>query len=139
MQCKFSIRRRTHYKFLERSIWIQYTTRCFKIILTCCIYNARPWLSLKSFHSFVDVNECLSRETFTCHQRASCVNTNGFYFCVCHPGFNGDGKMICTGDDNFSLLRHKQKKSAQILLTFTWMQASAGCTRSLAILIWCIN
>lgn len=61
----------------------------------------------KSFPSFVDVNECLSRETFTCHQRVSCVNTNGFYFCVCHSGFTGDGKMICTGDDNLSLLRHK--------------------------------
>ena len=107
---QISIRRRTHLKFLERSIWIQYTTRCLKVILTCCTYNALRQFVSKSFPSFVDVNECLSRETFTCHQRVSCVNTNGFYFCVCHSGFTGDGKMICTGDDNLSLLRHKPWK-----------------------------
>ncbi len=38
-----------------------------------------------------DIDEC-SLNLFECHERATCVNTDGGYECICDPGYAGDGK-----------------------------------------------
>ena len=42
-----------------------------------------------------DIDEC-SLGIHKCHAQASCINTNGSYFCECLVGHSGDGKM-CKG------------------------------------------
>ncbi|XP_033647128.1 neurogenic locus notch homolog protein 1-like isoform X1 [Asterias rubens] len=38
-----------------------------------------------------DIDEC-ALNLFECHERATCVNTDGGYECICDPGYAGDGK-----------------------------------------------
>jgi len=46
---------------------------------------------------FLDVNECTNTvvglPNANCHQNATCINTIGSYFCICHTGLNGDGTL----------------------------------------------
>src|SRR5206468_1161939 len=42
-----------------------------------------------------DVNECAKKST--CHEHSTCINTPGRYYCVCLPGFTGNG-TFCTGN-----------------------------------------
>ena len=44
---------------------------------------------------FTDRNECLE-SVDECSINASCMNTEGSYFCRCHDGFAGNGKS-CKG------------------------------------------
>ena len=44
---------------------------------------------------FLDINECVLR-TDNCADEALCSNTEGSFFCLCKPGFTGDG-VTCTG------------------------------------------
>ena len=44
----------------------------------------------------LDLNECESNSTNTCHEDAECHDTEGSYWCECGPGFTGDG-YNCTG------------------------------------------
>ncbi|XP_075687673.1 uromodulin-like [Rhinoderma darwinii] len=38
-----------------------------------------------------DINECASPELNSCHSSASCINYNGYYYCVCLSGYFGNG------------------------------------------------
>lgn len=40
---------------------------------------------------YKDVNECY-KGTDDCHYNARCINTIGGYKCICHDGYEGDGK-----------------------------------------------
>ena len=42
-----------------------------------------------------DVNEC-DEDTDSCHENATCANTDGFYNCTCKIGYGGDGEH-CQG------------------------------------------
>ena len=44
---------------------------------------------------FKDVNEC-DEDTDSCHENATCANTDGFYNCTCKIGYGGDGEH-CQG------------------------------------------
>ena len=37
-----------------------------------------------------DVDEC-ARGTHNCDSNANCSNTEGSLFCICNPGYNGNG------------------------------------------------
>ncbi|MEZ4293689.1 MAG: EGF domain-containing protein [Polyangiaceae bacterium] len=50
------------------------------------------------------INECQSG-TAVCSPDADCVDTPGFYECVCKPGYEGDGKT-CTDIDECQSLVH---------------------------------
>jgi hypothetical protein len=43
-----------------------------------------------------DIDEC-SEGIFSCHQNATCINTQGSYNCQCKDGYGGDGEQNCTG------------------------------------------
>ena len=43
-----------------------------------------------------DIDECAA-ETDTCHQEATCMDTDGSYICTCNSGYTGDGQ-ICNGN-----------------------------------------
>ena len=42
----------------------------------------------------VDINECGSDDSNSCHENAQCTNTEGSHTCTCNPGYTGDG-VIC--------------------------------------------
>ena len=42
------------------------------------------------------VDEC-SLGTHQCHDQATCVDTEQEYYCLCQPGYTGDG-FNCTGE-----------------------------------------
>ena len=42
-----------------------------------------------------DINECMEG-TDGCNDNATCMNIMGSYFCLCLPGYSGDG-MTCEG------------------------------------------
>ena len=43
-----------------------------------------------------DINECL-RNTHSCHDNATCTNTEGSFYCTCNVGYSGNG-TFCTGE-----------------------------------------
>ena len=44
----------------------------------------------------LDISECLTMY-YDCGDHAECINTNGSFLCVCHPGFKSDGNNGCKG------------------------------------------
>ena len=57
--------------------------------------------ALLKCHCFLapDIDEC--RIANQCHQNATCNNTKGSYNCTCKGGFKGDGRINCTGTEDF--------------------------------------
>ena len=54
-------------------------------------------LTWSVFHFlFSDINEC--KLPSLCHSLATCSNTEGSFLCECKKGYNGDGKINCTGN-----------------------------------------
>ena len=47
------------------------------------------------------IDEC---KKSPCHGDANCTNTIGSYQCICHHGYSGDGKIVCTGQDRLFFL-----------------------------------
>ena len=55
------------------------------------------FLYCKLFNLLIaDINECLT-EAHNCSSDAACNNTKGAFYCMCRPGFTGDGQN-CTGE-----------------------------------------
>ena len=55
------------------------------------------WLSDKVHLFLWDINERNeSHEMKKCHQNASCINTQGSYYCSCNPTYIGNG-FECQG------------------------------------------
>jgi len=55
-----------------------------------------------------DIDEC-TPETDTCHQEATCMDTDGSYICTCNSGYTGDGQ-ICNGKQvlvHFAICLHQ--------------------------------
>jgi hypothetical protein len=52
-----------------------------------------------------DIDEC-SDGNFSCHPNATCMNTQGSYYCQCRNGFEGIGKQNCTGINFFMKTIH---------------------------------
>jgi hypothetical protein len=50
------------------------------------------------------VNECPS---VTCHENATCINTEGSYRCQCKSGFVGDGVNNCIGKLPFEIFLYE--------------------------------
>ncbi|XP_022801776.1 uromodulin-like isoform X3 [Stylophora pistillata] len=42
-----------------------------------------------------EIDKCI-QGTHDCHSNAKCQNSKGSYICSCKPGFQGDGKNICS-------------------------------------------
>eukprot|EP00961_Rhodomonas_salina_P288300 3895996-Rhodomonas_salina.1 len=47
-----------------------------------------------------NVDECADSSTRLCHEQATCVDSEGSFFCLCNTGYNGtmrdeDGKLVC--------------------------------------------
>ena len=54
---------------------------------------------MKTIHPLpIDINECASNSTHTCHEQADCYDTEGSYECVCKAGYEGDGHGNCSGE-----------------------------------------
>ena len=45
--------------------------------------------------TLLDIDECLTSK-HTCHDNATCTDTDGSYNCTCNTGYEGDG-VNCTG------------------------------------------
>lgn len=45
---------------------------------------------------FLDINEC-SIDQLRCGDNATCVNTNGSFYCACLPGYSNETSVNCTG------------------------------------------
>lgn len=61
------------------------------MIFCLSLYNYRD-----TFHTSIDVDEC-QKGSYHCHEIANCVNVVGSYDCMCKPGYEGDGKNMCSG------------------------------------------
>ena len=65
-------------------------------------HNKNKGISVHDYSSIyllTDIDEC-SAGTDSCHQQASCVDTDGSYICTCNSGYTGDGQ-ICNGKHFF--------------------------------------
>ena len=68
-----------------------------------------------------DINECL-RNTHSCHDNATCTNTEGSFYCTCNVGYSGTG-TFCTGTVNIYLDRYDndnkfiKKRRFEVILT----------------------
>ena len=51
---------------------------------------------LTSDYRFIDVDECESKDSNSCHEYATCKDVVGTYICTCFEGFFGDGEE-CKG------------------------------------------
>ena len=55
-----------------------------------------------SFHKhfkhlpFADIDECFPVELSGCHEKASCTNVEGSFYCEFNEGYNGNG-ITCAG------------------------------------------
>ena len=63
-----------------------------KSVLTEAFVNPSQLFILTSI--LVDIDECQAN-SHDCDLSATCTNTDGSFTCVCHAGYNGDGKT-CT-------------------------------------------
>lgn len=69
-------------------------------------YNAFCFIYKVWFHFFLDIDECESY-TDSCHEYATCTNTEGSYSCTCDAGFRGDG-ISCEGNYEIASFLNKQ-------------------------------
>lgn len=58
-------------------------------------------ITVTEFSLFPDINECFvpAFESNLC-VNAQCINTNGSFKCVCHPGFISDRRNNCLGKEH---------------------------------------
>ena len=59
------------------------------------------FLSILPFSFSKDINECL-RNTHSCHNNATCANTEGSFYCTCNIGYTGNG-TFCTGEYTYCM------------------------------------
>lgn len=59
------------------------------------------YVKQKYFPCVIDVNEC---ENSPCHNKGSCVNSDGSYACICTKGWQGynceEGNIFCNRADH---------------------------------------
>ncbi|PFX28054.1 Ryncolin-4 [Stylophora pistillata] len=65
-----------------------------KQTVTWVSHDQKPYQNC-NFVLQTDIDECNSG-SFSCHEKAQCVNIPGSYSCKCSAGYTGDGKINCT-------------------------------------------
>ena len=75
---------------------------CSLVSITCDVLYMEYAYAL--FILLLDMDEC-STGQYSCNALASCVNTIGSYYCECPAGYQGRGKVVCTGMSSSTELR----------------------------------